>query len=77
MFATLEKATNVNTNNESRFENSSRIAELADFSDDVVTEALRRAALIRQSWSEEEIAQRKQVGEARRDMLNLILATTV
>ena len=50
------------------------ISRLSDLNDDVTMNALRRAAEIRQTWTEEEVARRKNVGQQRRNELTELLA---
>lgn len=64
---------------EKRFDASfltvSRLGDLRDdIHDDFTIEALRRAAAIRKTWSAQEIAQRQQVGQQRRDQLSKMLS---
>ena len=49
------------------------VSRLSDLNDDVTLNALRRAAEIRQAWSEEEVARRKTVGQQRRNELTELL----
>ena len=49
------------------------VSRLSDLNDDVTMNALRRAAEIRQAWTEEEVARRKTVGQQRRSELKELL----
>jgi len=78
MVATLNQSTRqsnitnqtVSNRSAQSFLNSSR---LSDLHDDVTMEALRCAAAIRKTWSEEEVARREKIGQLRRDELNQLL----
>ena len=49
------------------------ISRLSDLNDDVTMNALRRAAEIRQTWTADEVARRKTVGQQRRNELTELL----
>ena len=51
------------------------VSRLSDLNDDVTMNALRRAAEIRKTWTEEEVARRKTVGQQRRNELTELLAS--
>ena len=48
-------------------------APINDRQDEIILEALSRAAAIRETWSAQEIADRKQIGQKRRDQLTQML----
>lgn len=50
------------------------VSRLSDLNDDATINALRRAAEIRHTWSDEEVARRKTIGQQRRDQLAQLLA---
>ena len=50
-----------------------QVSRLGDLTDDATMNALRRAAEIRQTWSTEEVARRKNVGQQRRAELGRLL----
>ncbi len=52
-----------------------QISRLSDLHDDATMEALRRAAAIRQTWSQEEIERRKSAGQQRRNELAELLGS--
>lgn len=78
MVATLQKL------NIARSETKSQLAEaflkvsrLGDLQDDATMDALRRAAEIRRTWNDKEVARRKNVGQQRRSQLaQLLLVAT-
>lgn len=83
MVATLNQNTtttqnaNTKTNARSRerfAESFLTVSRLGDLHEDETMEALRRAAAIRKTWSDQEIAKRQQVGQQRRDELSKMLS---
>jgi len=49
---------------------------MGDLQDDATIEALRRAANIRKTWSDEEVARRKQIGQQRFAELKNLLGSS-
>ena len=73
MVATLQKSNTARskTKSASAF---LQISRLGDLKDDATMNALRRAAEIRRTWSSDEVARRKNVGQQRREELTQLLA---
>jgi hypothetical protein len=51
-----------------------KVSRLGDLHDDATMDALRRAAEIRRTWNDKEVARRKSVGQQRRNELAELLA---
>ncbi|MDB4766535.1 hypothetical protein OAG71_02475 [bacterium] len=78
MVATINKLTRTpNTASQTKSGQSAtamlNVSRWSDLSDDATMNALRRAAEIRQTWTEEEVARRKHVGQERRNELSELL----
>ena len=78
MVATLKQSNIVRSKTKSNFaEEFLKASRMGDLTDDVTMEALRRAADIRKTWSDAEVARRKQDGQQRFSELQNLLNASV
>ena len=77
MVATLQTSKTVGSKTKTKSaEAFLQVSRMGDLQDDATIEALRRAANIRKTWSDEEVARRKQIGQQRFAELKNLLGSS-